>query len=466
MGKNRSKKRRGAAEQASHSATAASLTGNKGKRKLVELESDDENDDISPEALEITIQTLTQLAKEEGPLMDNLATKAYKDLRRALHPFQEAWRDRFNPIDYPARVTALLEQKQWSPALFALEGCAYYYENKLKRGTVQRWVRFCDDCQSSGVKLKLIAAILKCATTDNGDEATSTLNRHDPRRALLLEQQEEGEMEIVNTAVTATAWNPPPRTELKTISDSDWSVPTDIRVVYHVAAAERKPPNHHDLNMSFTDTSMLTQQYDSSVIENHIVTPIPGAMLLTNVFLPHECQRLIQTAESMGYTPDHPVESKEPTGIDTCEWLAVKDSELLFQRVLPHLPATIQEEAVTGINARWRLFRYGTDAVYRPHIDGSWPASALENGKYVSDDSHRSRLTFLVYLNDGFEGGGTTFYLPKDGGLEAQSVTPQAGNVLLFPQGNTASLVHEGSKVESNDHCKYVIRTDVLYQKK
>jgi hypothetical protein len=71
-----------------------------------------------------------------------------------------------------------------------------------------------------------------------------------------------------------------------------------------------------------------------------------------------------------------------------------------------------------------------------------------------------------MYLNGGFEGGGTTFYLPKEGGLEAVSVTPQAGNVLIFPQGNTASLVHEGSKVESADCCKYVIRTDVLYQKK
>jgi hypothetical protein len=74
-------------------------------------------------------------------------------------------------------------------------------------------------------------------------------------------------------------------------------------------------------------------------------------------------------------------------------------------------------------------------------------------------------LTFLVYLNDGFDGGGTTFYLPKDGAVGSPAVTPQAGNVLLFPQGNTASLVHEGSKVEGKEHRKYVIRTDVLYQK-
>jgi len=76
----------------------------------------------------------------------------------------------------------------------------------------------------------------------------------------------------------------------------------------------------------------------------------------------------------------------------------------------------------------------------------------------------RSRLTFLMYLNDGFEGGSTTFYLPgrEQPGLEARGVNPQAGAVLCFPQGNTASLVHEGSVVTKGG-CKYVIRTDVLY---
>lgn len=453
MGKSRSKKRRTESEHRSPSLIAASLVG---KRKKIELE----NGVIEPEDLEIAIETLNRVASQEGPLLDVLAEKRYKDLRRALHPFQEAWSGRFDPIDYPARVTALLEQQQWTPVLFALEGCAYYFENKLKRGTVQRWVRFCDECHSPGVKLKLIAAILRCAPSE-GTNDDGTTNRHDPRR-VLLEQDLEGATESSNRI----KWNQPQRSELDHIDDDDWNVPCDIQVIYHVAAEDRKPPNHHDLNMSYTDTSVLSQEYNTLAIEKHEVTPIPGAVILTNVLMAHECQRLIRTAERMGYSPDHPVDSKEATGIDTCEWLAVKDSDHIFQRVLPHLPATIQEEAVTGINCRWRLFRYSTDSVYRPHIDGSWPASSLKNGKYVSDDSHRSRLTFLIYLNHGFEGGGTTFYLPKNGGLETVSVTPQAGNVLIFPQGNTASLVHEGSKVESRDCCKYVIRTDVLYKKK
>ena len=74
----------------------------------------------------------------------------------------------------------------------------------------------------------------------------------------------------------------------------------------------------------------------------------------------------------------------------------------------------------------------------------------------------RSRLTFLIYLNDGFTGGCTTFYLPAaDGTLLAHGVQPRAGAVLCFPQGNTASLLHEGSAVTRGT--KDVIRTDALY---
>ena len=81
-------------------------------------------------------------------------------------------------------------------------------------------------------------------------------------------------------------------------------------------------------------------------------------------------------------------------------------------------------------------------------------------------DAHgdrRSRLTFLMYLNDDFDGGATTFYVPSAGaaGLSAYGVQPRIGTVLCFPQGNLASLVHEGSAVTRGFKC--VIRTDVLY---
>ena len=49
------------------------------------------------------------------------------------------------------------------------------------------------------------------------------------------------------------------------------------------------------------------------------------------------------------------------------------------------------------------------------------------------------------------------------GAQVAYGVEPQRGAVLMFPQGNTASLVHEGSAVRG-DVRKYVIRSDVLLE--
>ena len=69
-----------------------------------------------------------------------------------------------------------------------------------------------------------------------------------------------------------------------------------------------------------------------------------------------------------------------------------------------------------------------------------------------------------MYLNEDFEGGTTTFYTPAAtiGKLEAHSVSPRVGSVLLFPHGGSVgSLVHEGRAVTRG--AKYVLRTDVLY---
>ena len=92
------------------------------------------------------------------------------------------------------------------------------------------------------------------------------------------------------------------------------------------------------------------------------------------------------------------------------------------------------------------------------------------------------------YPGEEFFGGETTFYLPGVDGIghiDAISVLPQAGSVLVFPHGDVGSLVHEGTAVRGSrrsssedsrgesmggDMCqrngvgrKYVIRTDVLY---
>lgn len=83
---------------------------------------------------------------------------------------------------------------------------------------------------------------------------------------------------------------------------------------------------------------------------------------------------------------------------------------------------------------------------------------------YDSDPKLYSRLTLLIYLNDEFSGGYTTFFTPSiQGGLDAWPVRPVQGGAMIFPHGATeGSLLHEGSGVVEG--AKYVIRTEVLYE--
>ena len=93
---------------------------------------------------------------------------------------------------------------------------------------------------------------------------------------------------------------------------------------------------------------------------------------------------------------------------------------------------------------------YHADVTFQ--IDGAWPASALNattsppSYVYDSDPTVYSRLTLLIYLNDDFEGGCTTFFLPSStqGILEARPVKPRTGTVCVFPHGAAkGSLLHE-----------------------
>lgn len=196
---------------------------------------------------------------------------------------------------------------------------------------------------------------------------------------------------------------------------------------------------------------------------------MPGVFALANVLSRRECRQFVAAAQGVGYTPDQPVNrssSSSATRAETVAWL-VDDSitDVIMRRCLPHLPV-LDGEAAVGLNARWRFYAYRPPAVYGPHIDGAWPGSAIKDGKLAYDGygDRWSRLTFLLYLNDDFSGGGTTYFLPDEntGTLHARSTSPRAGCVVCFPHGSDAgALVHEGSLVTRGR--KYIVRTDVLY---
>ncbi|OWQ44143.1 hypothetical protein CDL60_27100 [Roseateles noduli] len=127
------------------------------------------------------------------------------------------------------------------------------------------------------------------------------------------------------------------------------------------------------------------------------------------------------------------IRNNERTMVADAAWVARLWERL---RELP-LPALDGERAV-GLPRDLRFYRYSPGQRFRMHKDGPW-----------REDGRVSRLTFLVYLNDGFEGGDT--------GFREFAVTPETGSALLFIHDTW----HEGAPVTAGT--KYVLRSDVMY---
>ncbi|MCW5803977.1 MAG: 2OG-Fe(II) oxygenase [Deltaproteobacteria bacterium] len=174
-----------------------------------------------------------------------------------------------------------------------------------------------------------------------------------------------------------------------------------------------------------------------------MVWTVPGV-------LPAEaCAALIARIEELGPT-DAPVTTRRGfvmrPDIRNNTRVIFDDAELaarLFDRVTPALPPSLCGMRPAGANERFRCYRYEPGQRFAPHYDGAYVRSADE----------QSLLTFMVYLNDGFGGGDTTFH---DHGVSAR---PSTGMALLFQH----RLLHEGCVVTSGT--KYALRSDVMYRR-
>jgi predicted 2-oxoglutarate/Fe(II)-dependent dioxygenase YbiX len=164
-----------------------------------------------------------------------------------------------------------------------------------------------------------------------------------------------------------------------------------------------------------------------------------------------ECRHLITASEAAGYAdapvsgPGGPVMHKSMRNNDR---VMIDDGRLaaeLFARLGPFLPPHPFWRAV-GLNERFRYYRYAPGQKFDWHFDGS----------FVRPTGERSRLTFMVYLNDGCRGGETMFNLRLNDDPPLR-VAPAAGKALLFRH----DVLHTGAVVKAGT--KYVLRSDVMY---
>lgn len=115
-------------------------------------------------------------------------------------------------------------------------------------------------------------------------------------------------------------------------------------------------------------------------------------------------------------------------------------AQLLWEKAKPFVPEKIGSSIAIGLNELFRFYRYQPGQQFRGHFDQS----------YIRNESEASYVTFMLYLNDDFEGGETTF--------QEIWIEPKQGTALIFMH----NLYHSGGEVTKG--IKYVLRTDVMYR--
>ena len=175
----------------------------------------------------------------------------------------------------------------------------------------------------------------------------------------------------------------------------------------------------------------------------------PLILLIPDILTPGKCEEWIHRIQAQG--PEAaPINTARGVMLDTQirnnRRVIIDDETLageLFERVKERVPQEIHGMCLSGVNERLRCYEYQMGQRFAPHSDGA----------FVRSDREQSWYTFMVYLNEGFEGGETVFFVEPE-----KAIKPRAGLGLLFQH----PIIHEGAEVRAGT--KYVVRTDLMYR--
>jgi predicted 2-oxoglutarate/Fe(II)-dependent dioxygenase YbiX len=178
--------------------------------------------------------------------------------------------------------------------------------------------------------------------------------------------------------------------------------------------------------------------------------------LLENILTDHECDEIIFASEDAGFkiAGIYTDESDDKTIVDTnkrrsqrCILDSAEFANRLWGRiqhaVIPRLPMGL---VAKRLNERLRILKYTPGDMFVMHRDGNYMTPNM---------SEISQYTVLVYLNDEYEGGFTTYY--NSAGEAGVPVIPKKGSVVIQHQ----SCLHCVPPLISG--IKYAMRTEVMY---
>lgn len=168
--------------------------------------------------------------------------------------------------------------------------------------------------------------------------------------------------------------------------------------------------------------------------------------LLEDFFSEQECDDLILWSEQRGYEEakvqvyGKQVMVKNMRNNSRINYVDFDLAERMWERFKPYAVLEFGNSRAIGLNELFRFYRYEPGQYFKKHIDGS----------YIRENGEASYFTFMIYLNDDFEGGETTF--------EQFTVQPKKGTALIFHH----PIKHAGEQIRSG--VKYALRTDVMYK--
>lgn len=183
-------------------------------------------------------------------------------------------------------------------------------------------------------------------------------------------------------------------------------------------------------------------------MQRHVLTPAiftPGIFTISDVFTKDECQEQIAYAERRGFelaTINARSGALVDTKIRNNDRFIADDIDMaarIWKRVRRFIPSRSDGRNAIGLNERLRYYRYTRGQRFDWHYDGA----------FGRDNGELSLLTFMIYLNEGYEGGATLF--------EPLDVVGKQGMALVFEH----ELLHSGGEIIAGT--KYVLRSDVMY---
>lgn len=281
-------------------------------------------------------------------------------------------------------------------------------------------------------------------------------------QCLTSEEDFEAAFDNANTEHMPKQWKPVTRAKFAEMQD--WKQAKALMALAYgqrgLPIAEMSVTPHgdrqHEIEVETNWAEVLAgtpSALDARQVDQHEVWIVDG------LFSEVECCALIEHAESVGFgATAYPKDYRGNLRLITTDR---RFTEAVWQRLRALVPATMSLPDANGVwdaiglNECWRLAKYYPGDVFKGHCDASFMRSSVEE----------SMITVNIYMNGGFEGGSTRFYLDKSAPrVPSHSVVPAPGRCLLFRQPPGKSYHHDGEKLGSG--LKYLFRSDVMYRRR